>query len=353
MKNITIIGAGKTGRGFIGRLLCGNKIDFIDKDKTLVDKLNSQKSFNVSFFGDVAKEKTVTFNSAKTWDKVDKITADIIVVSVGGSNLKDVGYELKTRIGKGQKIIVAENASRPAKTLYDAIGIDGVEIAESTVFCTTIEKQGLDISSENYPYLQYDADSFKTPLAEIIGLKPINSFGDFLTRKLYTYNSASCIIAYLGFLKGYKVYSDAANDGQILALLDKNYEQINKAMCLEFGYDEKDQKEFALLSRNKFTDKTIVDTIARNAREPQRKITEKERVVGPLKLLIKYGLDSSVLEMTLSAMLLYTPEQETEWKAMLATKGYDNLLKEMCGIEKDTALYNRIMSLVQKKVFEN
>ena len=32
MKNITIIGAGKTGRGFIGRLLNGNNVDFIDKN---------------------------------------------------------------------------------------------------------------------------------------------------------------------------------------------------------------------------------------------------------------------------------------------------------------------------------
>ena len=56
-------------------------------------------------------------------------------------------------------------------------------------------------------------------------------------------------------------------------------------------------------------------------------------------------------QMTLSAMLLYTPEQEIEWNSMLVAKGYDKILKDMCGIEKDTSLYNRIMSLVEKKVF--
>jgi mannitol-1-phosphate 5-dehydrogenase len=168
-------------------------------------------------------------------------------------------------------------------------------------------------------------------------LKPINNFGDFLTRKLYTYNSASCIIAYLGFLKGYKVYSDAANDGQILALLDKNYEQINKAMCLEFGYDEKDQKEFALLSRNKFTDKTIVDTVARNARDPQRKLGANERIIGPIKLHHKYGIDASVLEETAAAALLYDGENSPE-----------DLLKNVCGLEVDDVIYKNIMAYVVK-----
>ncbi len=351
MKNITIIGAGKTGRGFIGRLLNGNKVDFIDKNESLVNELKEKGQFTVSFFGNKAKEKVVTFNSVNTWDNVAKIDADVIIVSVGGTNLKDVGEKLKTRIKSNQKIIVAENASHPAKTLYDAIGIEGVEIAESTVFCTTIENGELDISSENYPYLQYDADAFTLPLCEIEGLKPITNFGNFLTRKLYTYNSASCIIAYLGYIKGYTVYSDAANDEQILALLDKNYEQINKAMCTEYGYEENDQKEFALLSRIKFTDKTIVDTIARNAREPQRKITEKERVVGPLKLLIKHGLDSSVLEMTLASMLLYTPEQETEWNKMLNEFGYDKILSDLCGIELKSHLYNRVIALKERNIF--
>ena len=45
---IVIIGAGKTGRGFIARLLNGNEIIFIDKNRALVDALNSEKK--VLFF---------------------------------------------------------------------------------------------------------------------------------------------------------------------------------------------------------------------------------------------------------------------------------------------------------------
>lgn len=120
-------------------------------------------------------------------------------------------------------------------------------------------------------------------------------------------------------------------------------------MCREYGYDADDQKEFAYLSRVKFTDRTIADTVSRNAREPQRKITRYERVTGPLFLEAKYGKDCSVLEETLAAMLNYTPENEAEWIQMLKDKGKGGILTELCGIEANSALYNKILELSEQE----
>lgn len=352
MSKVMIIGAGKTGRGFLARLLNGNKIVFVDKNEGTVSALNTEKNVDIRFFGDKKSSVAVKFDKAVTWaticqDDFDGI--ETIFVSVGGTNLADVGAELRKYIHPNQKIIVCENASKPAKKLYDAIGIDGVKIAESTVFCTTIEREkgGLAINSEWYPYLQYDADAFGEDLPKLDNIKAIRNFGGFLDRKLYTYNSASCVIAYLGALKGYTVYSDAANDPEILALLDKNYEIINGCICKEYGYEENDQKEFALLSRDKFTDITLVDTVARNAREPQRKITKAERIIAPMLLEEKYGKDTSVLEKTLAAALLYTSEEEIEWNSIVAEKGFEGVLTEFCGLDKDTAIYQRVLRMAQ------
>ena len=78
--------------------------------------------------------------------------AELILVSVGGQNLKDVGTSLADLL-KDEKhyyIITAENASHPSKTLKEAIGKKNISVSESTVFCTTIEDGGLDINSENF-----------------------------------------------------------------------------------------------------------------------------------------------------------------------------------------------------------
>ena len=53
MNQIAVIGAGKTGRGFIGRLLkeADRELLFVDRDPCLVDALNQAGSFCVHFFG--------------------------------------------------------------------------------------------------------------------------------------------------------------------------------------------------------------------------------------------------------------------------------------------------------------
>lgn len=352
MSRIAVIGAGKTGRGFVGRLISESGMDFcfVDKDETLVKELN-ENPFKVSFFGNVREPMTISGYRAYTWDDINFEDTELIFVSVGGSNLADVGQALKERLSRDKNyyIITCENASDPAGKLQKAIGLDNVFVSEATVFCTTIEDGDRDISSENYPYLQCNGDllcGYNPPVAAV---KPIPQFGNFLTRKLFTYNAASCVIAYLGWLYGYRDYAAAANDERILEMLDKNYSITNRVLCREFGYDEKDQEEFARLSRNKFTDRTITDTVARNAREPQRKLGPKERVIGPMLVMEKYGEDSSVLQLTVAAMLLYENEGEDAWEIIKSENSPAEILQKICGLEKDSVLAEKILDIYERR----
>ncbi len=352
MSKIVVVGAGKTGRGFIARLLqeVNEEVIFIDKNAELVDALNTSKEFKVSFFGNVRAAYKVNNFKACTWETADLEDAELILVSVGGQNLKDVGASLAPLLNneKHYYIITAENASHPSKTLKEAIGKDNISVSESTVFCTTIEDGGLDINSENYPYLQCDADLLEGYVPTAKTLKPIGNFSNFLTRKLYTYNAASCVIAYIGWKKGYSNYADAANDEEVLELLDKNYEVTNKVLCKEFGYEEADQKEFAALSKAKFCDRTIVDTVARNARDPQRKLGAAERIIGPIKLLHKYGEDASVLERTAACAILYDNDGEDAWRAIKTEKTNEQILTDICGLEQDDIIYQNIVKYLKE-----
>lgn len=352
---IAMIGAGKTGRGFIGRLLAEDKkeIYFIDKDEALVNALNEEKSFKISFFGGVREDFTVDNFTAVTWADADLSDVEVILVSVGGMNLSDVGAELKNLIddGKMRHIIVGENASKPAKKLAEAIGLPNITVSESTVFCTTIEdKNGgkLDIASENYPYLQCDAEPLGDYELNVATIRPVNGFSNFLTRKLYTYNAASCVIAYLGFAKGYDDYGAAANDEEILELLDRNYAATNKVLCKVMGYEEADQAEFAALSKAKFTDRTIADTVSRNAREPQRKLQAAERIMGPLCLLDEHGEDTEPLLLTAAAALLYEHESDKGWQEIKDSKTPEAILADICGLPAGSKLSTEILEKYEK-----
>ena len=346
MSKIAVIGAGKTGRGFIARLLreAGEEILFIDNNAQLVDALNAAGQFEIRFFGNKREPFAVDGYQADTWETARLDDTELILVCVGGQNLQSVGKALARllRDDRHYYIITAENASHPSRTLREAIGKNNVSVSESTVFCTTIEDGGLDINSENYPYLQCDADLLDGYVPKAHTLKAIGNFSNFLTRKLFTYNAASCVIAYLGWQKGYSNYADAANDQEILGLLDSNYEATNRVLCKEFGYEEADQREFAALSKAKFCDRTIVDTVARNARDPQRKLAAKERIIGPIELLHKYGEDASVLERTAAAAILY--DREPVWQAIKAEKNNGQILTDICGLDVESKAYQNILS---------
>lgn len=349
MSKIVVIGAGKTGRGFIGRLLAeaGKEILFVDKNPELVNRLNTEKAFRVSFFGGSREPVLVSNYTACTWENADLRDAELIFVSVCGQNLKAVGAELTAHLPAGRKvhIITCENASHPSKTLREAITGKTVAVSEATVFCTTIEDEGIHINSENYPYLQCDADLLEGYVPEVASVRAIGNFSDFLTRKLFTYNAASCVIAYVGAQLGYTDYGAAANDPAILALLDKNYAATNRAMCRRFGYDMQDQTEFAALSKKKFCDRTIVDTVARNAREPHRKLGAGERIIGAATLLREQGEDASVLELTAAAALLYQDPADAVWSGMQQEKGIPGILTDICGLTPDDILYQNITAL--------
>ncbi len=352
MSKVVVIGAGKTGRGFIGRLLkeAGKEIVFIDKNKELVDRLNAEGSFTVDFFGGSRDSVLVDNYKAYTWGNADIADASLIFVSVCGQNLQDVGASLSGLLKDDKKyyIITCENASHPSETLKGAIIGKNVAVSEATVFCTTIESDGYNINSENYPYLQCNAELLEGYTPEIPSVKAIDNFADFLTRKLFTYNAASCVIAYIGALLGYVDYGEAANAPVILKLLDKNYAATNKAMCETFGYDPQDQKEFAALSKVKFCDRTIVDTVARNAREPHRKLGHNERIIGAAALLRACGEDASVLELTAAAALLYADPADTIWTAMQKENGEEGILQTVCGLTQTDVLYMNIMAYVHR-----
>ncbi|HCT93028.1 MAG TPA: hypothetical protein DF613_16840 [Lachnospiraceae bacterium] len=352
MGKIAIVGAGKTGRGFIGRLLreAGKEILFIDRDAELVSALNEAGKFRVNFFGNEREPLEVEGFRACTWEDAPLDEVELIFVSVGGQNLPETGKKLAKCLDGDRHyyLITCENASRPSEALRKAIGKNNISVSEATVFCTTVEGEGLDIYSENYPYLQCNADLLDGYVPEIKQIRPIGQFSNFLTRKLYTYNAASCVIAYLGWAKGYTDYADAANDREILDLLDRNYAATNRALCREFGYEEKDQEEFALLSKKKFCDRTITDTVSRNARDPQRKLAASERIMGPIRLLYKYGEDASVLEKTAAAAILYQAGPDDPWTKIQSEKTRKQILKEICGVDPEESVFGNIMEYIKE-----
>ncbi len=349
-ERILILGAGRTGRGFIGRLAAeaGIPVIFVDKDDHLVKKLAEAKTregFSVRFYGEEkAPVQIMDYEAASVDGDVDFSGVSLVMVSVGGTHLAEAGVWLKEKLPRDRKmyVIACENAVNPADSLQEAVGLPNVSVSQAAVFCTTNE-DGLDILSEDYPVLPYDAVRLPGFRPSVPGFRPEESFGNLLQRKIFTYNAASGIIAYMGWLYGFTDYAEAANDPRILEMLDRNYAATNRAVCREFDVDFSEQEEFAALSKKKFTNRSIIDTVARNAREPHRKLGPQERILGPAGLLKRNGEDPSVLYQTAAAALLYRDENDPVWTEIRKTHSPEEILRKYGKLE-DTDAVGEIMN---------
>lgn len=354
--NYTMIGAGKTGRGFLGRLLFEEGIlpTYIDASKTLVNELTAKGCFTVEFFGGERQALSIpvqqVFHTEDPRAKQAIADADVILVSVGAGNLEAVGRLIKAASpSKDLLIITAENAIDPAKKLEHILGNKALTVTEAAIFCSTIEKPGssLDILSEAYDRLPYDAVRAKAFRNLPKFFIAEGNFPLLLTRKIFTYNAASAAIAYLGAHKGYTWYADAANDPAIVRVLDQLYYEVNAMLCTAYGIDPGEQEAFALASKAKFQNRNIRDSVERNARDAARKLAADERLLGPLLLAKKHGLSAASLALVIAAAVLYGLEKKEEKVTEAYRQGLEVLLPALKG---DEGTLKAIAGLIETKL---
>lgn len=330
-----IIGAGQTGRGLLPRLLHGQaEIVFADKDSALIERLNAEGSYEVRFFGGERESVRIEGYRAYTMDQAAEAlkACDLVFISVRAENTPEVGTWFKENVGN-KPLVCCENAPCPAALIEDS----GLKAASGAIFCTTVKTDTLDIESENFPALYVSKANLPDALRGLDGFRIEDDFDLLMQRKLYTYNAASGIIAYLGAEKGYTDYASAGNDPEIDAKLDTFYAEINRAICAEYGVEEQSQAEFAKLSKIKFQNRAIVDTVARNAASPMRKLGAHERIMEPMRLIVKCGGNAGVLYETAAAALHYAGAKTCE--------DAKKLLEEAAGLSSGDQRTTEILSV--------
>ena len=315
MSNICIIGAGQTGRGFINRYVAsaGERVAFIDCDRSLVDELGQSSSYRITF-SDPARKPVELSNYLAFHTDDDRAhdaleVADLVFISVGRGNLPAVNAYLNGiwshAVSRKRVVITAENGVKVSAALESLRAIDGVQLTEAIVFCTTLgNRQTLDILSESLDYFPYGASSVDCAIP-LKGMTADPDLDVLMQRKIYTYNCLSACYAYLGAYKRFEVYADAANDGEISVIVDDIAVVINKCVSQCYGVPLHEQEQFAAMAISKFKNRMIVDTVARNVRDPSGKLAENERLIGPLSLMASMNLDCPALLLVVAAALNY------------------------------------------------
>lgn len=343
-----IIGAGRTGRGLVARLLAGSgrPLVLIDTDARLVQALREQRRYTVSFFQQAAPPCTVGGYEAYTPDDPAALQAAaqsaFVFTAVAKQNLGQVGeflcaaQSIRATLPSPQplRVLTCENGISPSAPLREALGA-GAQVGEAVIFYTTVLNGDtpLGVSSEVTGMIPYDGSAFTAVPGD--GFTPVDRFDDLLARKIYTYNALNACIAYRGAYRGHAFLGQAAADEQIVPQVERLRAAIDAAICRRYSTPPEEQQEFSRRALDKFGNQQIVDPIERNVRDVLRKLGPQERILGTARLVEECGLDGTELYRLCAYALWYAM---ASGEIPLAGDRSDeqtvaHILRDVCGID--------------------
>lgn len=376
-----IIGGGKIGRGFLAQLLQeeGWEIRFTDYSKPLIENLNKNNNFTSHILG--MEENSTVVKNYEAFHLTDELKfreaweeSDLIFTAVGGKNLVSIApYIAKTFVNSinsnTKNIILCENWKNPVETLkneiINSLGLDdslrfkkNVGITEAVIMRVSVDPpadisntNNLDTWGNNYWELPINRENFIGEPPNFKYIKFISNFSNFLERKMYTNNTSNAVISYLGYHKGYEYTADAANDKSISMILDKLYDNLNQMIIKEYNVDILDQENFSQQARDKYSDKTIVDSLYRHAADPIRKIGYNDRLIQPALLMLKHKINPKIIVKTIVAAIYYDyseDENAIKLKKIREDNGIPYILKNICELKESSVLYSLIIEEAQK-----
>jgi mannitol-1-phosphate 5-dehydrogenase len=372
-----IFGAGKTGRGFAAHLahLGGYELILIDKDPPLVSELRAAGRYDIRMFDEEGTICTIRPAGVfaiddPAWHAYFAGTS-LVFTAVFGNNLEALAASLRPGFEKRYSenpeqfltIITCENFTDAAGVLKQGVlgqlagekagwVADKIGFSESIILRTCLDagpgESPLTVRAQDYFELPCDGDALKEVLP-VYGLKPMRHFADQLRRKIYTYNCINAVITYLGAQRGYTQLYEAGNDAEILAIAEKAACESSIAQLAEFGFDSEEQRQWVSAAFAKFADRNIPDPIGRNGADPARKLGKEDRLIGPARLALKYGIQpEGLLKGILACFAYHDPDKKLQISDLILQKGLPAVLQELCGL----SMRDELAQLIEEQLFQ-
>ncbi|KAK4463225.1 putative mannitol-1-phosphate dehydrogenase, partial [Cladorrhinum samala] len=383
-KKAVHFGAGNIGRGFVACFLhnSGYEVIFAEVNDTTVQKLNTQKSYKVIEVGsDGTTESTITnyraINSAKNEaELVQEIaTADVVTCSVGPHILKFLAPVIAKGIDKRSTdlapvaVIACENAIGATDTLAEFIkspentdpsrleDYDKRAAFANSAIDRIVPAQdpsaGLDVKLEKF----YEWVVEKTPFKEwatpdIKGINWVDNLQPYIERKLYTVNTGHATAAYHGYIRRKSTVYDALQDKDIQKEVRDALTETANLITDKFDIDAEEQQRYVDKIVRRISNPHLEDAVERVGRAPLRKLSRKERFIGPAAELAEHGKDCSALldaaEMAFRFQNVEGDQESFELAKIMEEKHPEEVVKEVCGLQPTEKLFPHVVERVKR-----
>ncbi|NSW91608.1 MAG: mannitol-1-phosphate 5-dehydrogenase [Firmicutes bacterium] len=384
MKKAVMYGAGNIGRGFIGQLFSesGYEVVFIDVNPIIIERINIDKSYPIRIVDDEKSNEIIIRNvRAVNGMDLDAVAseianADIMATAVGVNVLPKIakpialGLKKRWRIGNTRplNIIICENlldANRylekllkqeleeDEKKLFDKkIGLVEASIGRMVPIMTEEMQEGnpLRVYVEKYCELPVDKDAFKGEIPRINNMVPFSPFDLYIQRKLFMHNMGHATAAYLGFMNNYKYIWETCSDSSIKLITFKALLESSMALSLEHNYSLQKLIVHADDLIYRFGNRLLGDTVARVGRDPVRKLSENDRLVGAARLCIRNGINPVYISIGIAAGYAFSLEDDPAAQKISKTikdYGINEALKQYSNIDGECPVFKLVIEFYE------
>ncbi len=374
-------GAGNIGRGFVGLILhrAGYEVVFADVVDELIDGLKRTPSYRVKEVGLESREEVVdnyrAVNSRRDEPAVvDEIaSADIVTTAVGPTVLKFIApviaAGLRKRPGGAAPVAVmaCENAVNATDVLAGHIreqvpDAEWPAVTARTVFANTAVdrivpaqsgQDGLDVTVETYFEWAIERPPFGGQEPSIPDATWVDNLAPYIERKLFTVNTGHATTAYHGFARGISKLSDALADDAVRAAVEGVLAETKQLLVAKHGFPAEAQQAYVDKILQRFANPYLPDTVDRVGRQPLRKLSRSERLIGPAAELAERGIRPQYLLATVDAALSFDVPQDpesVELQHLLKTLPAAEATERITGLTPADPLYADVLAVVARRV---
>ncbi len=388
--NAVMYGAGNIGRGFIAErfYLSGYHTTFIDVNTDVVNAINEAGKYPIfvtrgTEYVPAWVENIDAVNGRDEQAVIETIAGtDILATALGVNILPFVAPLIAKAILKRQKesgrplnILICENMIGSNEYLHglvephippeskvffeENIGFVCVSVGR-TVPPTPDEQKAahpLAVCAEPYSELPVDAAGFRPVGCEmppIKGLVPFSPFAFFIERKLLIHNMGHALMTYMAYQKGYGYIFEAATDGEIKYILTRALVESARALAKRHGAPLDDTLQFAEDLMVRFENKLLIDSLDRVGRDPRRKLSPSDRLVGAFNMVREQGGIPAHIAVGIAAGYLFDIESDAaavEISSYTAANGIEKALEKYSSIidPADVAMIKTFYDLLRSK----
>ena len=363
-------GAGNIGRGFIGALLqdAGYHVVFADVNQELIDSMKALGSYTLTELASVPKQKLYknfqVLNSVTETQELTRLIAkaEIVTASVGANVLGRIApvieAGLSQRTSHDKLVVMAcENALGASEIIKRAMK-DQQLANKRAIFCNTavdrivplqVEHSEPDVAVE--PFSEWIIES--TPLEgrklNLPGATFVEDLDPFIERKLYTVNTAHLAVTLVGQQFGHETVIEAMADSEVMPKVLAAIQETSAALVRKHGFEPAAHAAYVEKTLSRLSNPAIDDEIVRVGRDPLRKLSRYERLIGPAAYHAEHlGEPFSLLEVIDAALSFKAPgdAEVARLQLFLATLSSSQFVFEVCGISVGHPLHEPLVELV-------